>query len=239
MDSARAPLSVVCWYWGARYSEAHVHRLAAAVHRHLHVPFRFYCIADRPLPGIEVIPMWDPRPRPDVNFRRLQMFSEEVAGLLGPRILQLDIDQVILDDLTPLITAEPVRIYRSPSIGRAGVAYNPSMLLFDAPCRQLERLWPAFLRDPNRLVKQAQADGWRGTDQAVLSMWLHGQEGVATFEPSDGIYSMRDHFLGWVPSSRRAKFRAPPPGTRVVNFYGRMSVEDFTHIPWVAEAWRD
>lgn len=102
----RRPLAVVCVKWGKRYGPEYVNRLHAAVRRHLpneDAEASFVCFTDdgegldervavRTLPS--GLPLW---------WGKAYLFSEE-AGLDGNRCLFLDLDQVIVASLAPLLT---------------------------------------------------------------------------------------------------------------------------------------
>ncbi len=80
------------------------------VKRHYKKPHRFVCITDDP-EGIngETFPIWDdladvrnPLERWVSCYRRLKIFSKEMLPIFGPRIVVLDIDTIIVDDVTPI-----------------------------------------------------------------------------------------------------------------------------------------
>lgn len=115
---------IVCWLWkGWRdiYSAKHVNRLAAQLDQRMRSEYRLICITDDPK-GIEceTFPLWtmppariprahtrtfgDP-PIPDC-YTRLRMFDPRIGRWFGERVLSMDLDCVILDDLTPLFREE-------------------------------------------------------------------------------------------------------------------------------------
>ncbi len=91
------------------YSEVgatHVNTMFHMVKRHLHIPHRFICITDDTKGlnrRIEAIPLWEDLKELGGCYRRLKLFSKEMKSLIGERIIQCDIDTVIVDDITPLI----------------------------------------------------------------------------------------------------------------------------------------
>src|SRR5690554_2157344 len=113
-------LTVVSWKWNgwrSIYQPHHVRALKRMVAKHLHIPHRFVCVTDDPreLSGIETIRLWsDPvvsvQTRYPNCYRRLKMFSNYAKTLLGEQILSVDLDCVILDDITPLITDDDLKI---------------------------------------------------------------------------------------------------------------------------------
>lgn len=244
-------LSVVTWKWsapapangrpgdrlGTRYTAEHVNRLAAMVGRHLPEPHQFVCIADdaRGLAGgIRYMPGWSGDDHLYRHTRRLRTFSAEMAELLGPRILMLDLDTVILGDLTPLVeVTAPLALWRCPSLRTAsGLVYNPSVALFDAG--YLDPMWRAFATDPDGTVARARKNGWRNSDQAVINDWIteHALP-VHAWTDADGLYSFRDAARHWP---------CAPPDARLVGFYDPRYDPSMTELhaehPWIAEHWR-
>jgi len=169
------PLSVVCWRWGTRYSVNFVNRLAAMLSRHLHLPYRFFCITDDPAgldPGISPIAIW---PANGLGrARRLRIFDPSLRELFGSRILQLDIDCILTADVTALVDRpEPLVMCRTPPehkhVIREGKPalkpnpdngegpYNTSMLLMDTGV--LPDVWADYLHHPHALETQATKAG--------------------------------------------------------------------------------
>ncbi len=246
-------LSVVCWKWkGAgnsprkpstydrlipsRYTATHVNRLRSMVARHLHVPHRFVCITDDPTGldrGIEHYRCRYGDERLYRQTRRLWMFSKEAQEWLGDRALNLDLDTVIMDDITPLVAhSEPLVIWscRSSSGGYDRVL-NPSFVLFDVGA--LDAMWQAFADDPDGMLRAAH-QGWKTSDQAVLNYWIVTREiPVHTLAEADGLYSFRDDIL---PTGHL------PDGASLIGFYDPRydpSLPDLqARHPWIAEHWR-
>lgn len=236
-------LTVLAWKWQtggtAVYTADHVNRLRAMVARHLALPHQFTCLTDDPAgldAGIAVVPMFPGAARYVRNLRRLRMFAGD--GLVpGERILNLDLDTVILDDLTPLVAAlaaAPVAVWWSPAKrSPVGRACNPSFVLFAREA--LVEPWREFAANPERIFAQAGAEWHPGTsDQCVLSWWLHTRRYVDCVRVSEGegLYSFRDHVAprGQVPAD-----------ARLVGFYDRYDPSDpqlqAAH-PWIREHWR-
>jgi len=234
-------ISIVCFYWGTRFAPEYVNRLMSGVRRNLQLEHRFFCITNQPEgfdPEVHVLPLWNWGARTRRCFRRLKLLSEEMRPLLGDRILLLDLDTVILDSLDPLLdVSDPVVVYRCPSTARRGYALNPSFLLFDTGA--LEHLWQIARKQGTRTMKLANAAGWSGSDQALISYLCDGQ--VRTYGADDGILSMRDDIL------RDGRSVA---GARMVSFYGgrkgikqgRSFLPHFPSMqqrfPWIQEHWR-
>lgn len=143
------------------------------VGRHYKAPHRVLCITDDP-DGVEceTAPLWDdhatvPNPtgggRPSC-YRRLKLFSPDMKPLLGDRFVMMDLDCVIVDDLSPLVDRpEDLVLYRSPTNG-----YNGGMFMHRTGTMPF--LWDEF--DPVQTPKLTTKAGFRGSDQAWYSMRL-------------------------------------------------------------------
>lgn len=230
-------LSIVAFKWTpapnyrSAYSAETVNVLASMVRRHYHDPHEFVCITDdaRGLDArIRVIPLWNdfaelPPPQGRKNpscYRRLKLFAPEMAALVGPRFVAIDLDSVLTGDVTPLWN-------RSEDFVMVGETnpktyYNGSMLLMTAGARA--QVWETF--DPRRSPLLAKLAGHYGSDQAWISYCLG--EGEATWTRKDGVYSYRNHLTG---------DRALPPDARVVLFHGRVDPwhPAAAQLPWIQE----
>lgn len=198
-------LTVICWKWaGWRnvYRAEHVNVLQRMLATHLRMPHRLVCVTDDPA-GIEceTVPLWS---EPNVQragpncYRRLRLFSQDAAQTFGERVLSIDLDCVILDDITPLITDEDFRIVRGRS-----ARYNGSMWLHLCGTRTF--LWDEF----DAKTSPKAASRYVGSDQAWISHRC-GEE--AAWDKADGVY----HYT-------LLDKRAPlPSNARIVFFAGAM-----------------
>lgn len=206
--------------------------------RHLHLEHRLVCVTDDPAginPGIKCEPITEFTDTPRCR-RRMKQYDGEFASRLGPRILSLDLDVVILDDLTPIVDRpEAVCCWR---VGYAGV-YSGSFVLYDAYA--LDRLYRTFADSPEGFPRTVQPRGVP-SDQAMLNYWL------AKMRPrSLGVWTELDGFVTWFGKGyeklehhgmgpRRA---TPPPGARIVVLGSAdKHVLDAGAFPFVREHWR-
>jgi len=179
----------VTWKWKATigpqlFSAVHVNALRAALEDKLKLDFQMYCVTDDPngLDGdICAIPMptlyaHTPRCR-----RRMQQFDRDFSSIFGSRMLSIDLDTVIVDDITAMMSrTEPIVCCR---IEYANV-YSGSLILMDTGA--LDGLWQRFHRDPAGYPKLAWPRG-TGSDQAMLNHYLADQPPVASWGAADGI----------------------------------------------------
>jgi len=226
-------ITVVTYLWPGkrgRYQPAHVQQLAKSVARWLTVPHRLVCVSDRVVPGVTTVP--NPAPQYAGRcYRRLWLFSE-AACTLGDRILHLDLDLVVCGSLDRLVAREAdLAIYRAGSVAARGYSLNPSVLWLRTGT-QVD-IWKAYTSNPIRLARTANADGWWGSDQAVIS-YLRRDAAVSTFGDADGVVSYR--------RIRHEHLEAPPEGTCIVSFHGKHTPFErpvqMAH-PWIARAWQE
>jgi hypothetical protein len=207
------------------FEGVHVNTLASMVRRHYAKPHRFLCITDDPTgidEKIETMPLWKdhsklPSPhslRFPSCYRRLKIFSAEAKELIGERIIQLDLDTVITDDVSPLFDREEDFIAWGDT-NRAG-GYNGSLLILRAGTRT--KVWDTF--HPIQSPQISTRAGAIGSDQGWISVCL-GKDAEAKFTEKDGVYSYRNYI-----EPRKGRL---PGNARMVMFHGRVD-------PWSKEA---
>lgn len=235
-------LSVVTYKWtppsGYRstFGPDSVNVLRRMVARHYPHPHQFFCFTDDSA-GIDgevnVQPLWNdhahvPSPHGGRNpscYRRLKAFAPEFAELVGPRFVSLDLDCVILNDLSPLWNRAEDFVMWGDTNPMPGSHYNGSMLLMTAGSRA--SVWERF--DPRTSPKQSLQAGCWGSDQGWISYCLG--PGEAKWTRADGVYSFRNDLKqGKLP---------PPPNARVVMFHGRHDPwgREASQLDWVKEHW--
>lgn len=217
-------LNVAC-VWvrpSTKFAPDHVFRLRAMVFRHLPIPHRFVCFTDRPgeLPGIETR---------DVShlgldgwFTKMALFSPEFRG--PGRTIYLDLDTVVVGDLSPLARVDaPFGI--CGNFTRAGgnrtwpCRYGSCAMTFGEGFG--DRVWRDFQADRESLMARFQTYG----DQRV----------VEELVPDAAILQERlppGFFLHY-----RNLSRSRPAAARVVVFGGR-NTPDNCEIDWLREEWR-
>lgn len=199
---------------------------------------RLTCVTDDPegIDGdIRCLPLWDdfadvPSPHGGLNpscYRRLKLWSDEAADLIGERILSIDLDVVIAGDLTGIVERpEPFVLwgdYVNPH-----THYNGSMQLIRAGCR------PEIYRDfePRRSPQMTRAAGFHGSDQAWLSLKFGATAPRWTI--LDGVASFRVHCAKFIGHRL-------PNTAKVIFFHGKRDPWDAEvqkQYEWVSEHWR-
>lgn len=230
-------LSIVTFKWTpapnyrSAYSAENVNVLASMVRRHYHDPHEFVCITDDPRgldARIRVVPIWNdfaqlPPPQGSKNpscYRRLKLFAPEMATVIAPRFVALDLDCVLTNDVTALWNRPEAFVMAGDTNPKT--YYNGSMLLLTAGARR--QVWDTF--DPRRSPLLAKMAGHYGSDQAWISYCLG--EGEATWTRKDGVYCYRNHLVG---------ARDLPANARIVLFNGKIDPwhPQASQLPWIQE----
>lgn len=230
-------ITVVCWKWRGRpgyhthYTAGHVNRLRSMVSRHLHVPHEFVCVTDDAegiAPSIRTVQIPDKigfatHPNRPNCYRRLRAFATDAADWLGRRILSIDLDAVILKDITPLATRTEDFVILDDAAANQ-TPYNGSLWLLKAGSRT--QVWNTF--DPERSPRITQRAGIIGSDQAWIAHVLGN--GEARFTTADGVLAYGRHVL-------KKHGGVPPETARIVFFWGPHDPSRASQ-PWVKENWR-
>ena len=223
------PVTFVTWKWRGndpqrQFLSEHVNVLAAMLQRHYHAPYQLACLTDDPVGldgSIEVYALPETKgdrlgpPRQGGSklfpscYRRLWLFSEE-ARELGVRLVLLDIDCIILEDITALIQGKTAGF-----VGWCDVSFGWSKIaggFWALTAGSHVEVWERF--DPRISPALAEEAGHQGSDQAWLSYMLHPPKQVWTSK--DGVIK-----INWLQKSGRH----PPEGIKIVFTIG-------TAPPW-------
>jgi hypothetical protein len=235
--------------WGTKYGPEYVNRLYAMVRRHLRGEFNFVCLTDRsegiraevrclPIPSLEL-----PAGIPERGWTKLTTFSPELVelhGLTGTALF-LDLDVVIVDDITPFFEVpgefliihdwkRPWRVTGNSSVYRFELGAHDDVLA-------KFRVEHAAIREQFR------------NEQAYLSDVLHKQ-GKLSYWDDAWCASYKYHCIPrWPTNYLRAPF--VPAGARILIFHGVMNPPDalagrsngnWRHARpahWIAEHWHE
>jgi uncharacterized protein YbdZ (MbtH family) len=228
-------LSVLCWSWAGKFEPVYINRLRAALAIHLHLDHEVVCVTDNP-DGIDsdirTLPITELTDTPRCR-RRMKQYDPDFARDIGDRILSIDLDVVIVDDLTPIVDRpEPIVCWK---VGYASV-YSGSFVLYDSDA--LHGLWERFKADPDGYPKTAWPTGV-GSDQAMLNHYLKSQRPIPHWTERDGFvtyfgagYERKAHH-GMGPTQP-----ALPAGARIVVLGSAdKAVMDEGAYPWVRQHW--
>lgn len=235
---APVTLSLILWKWHsahyrAKFTGDHVNAVARMARRNYRGELRVICVTDDATgidPDVEVLPDWRdwaaiPSPHgkgAPACYRRLRGFHPDIAQHFGPRFVSLDLDVVIVGDMTPVWD-------RDDDFVGLRDAYHPrqlngSMWLLRSGSRP--DVWTDFAAAKAR--RAAALAGYRGSDQAWMTYKLLAEP---TWEKGAGIYSYRRNIL--------ADGNRLPPDARMVTFHGQTKPWDANAqaIEWVREHW--
>lgn len=246
-------LTVVAWSWGGKFEPVYVSRLQAALRRHLHLEHELVLVKDEVSeapPGVLVHPMSTPpagSPFAVRCRRRMKMFSQAFAdglrachGIEATRILAIDLDVVIVDDITPIVRrTEPIVGWKVRHTGTTHErrVISGSFLLFDAGA--LHGAWEQFRDNPEAWPAQL---GGNASDQAMVNDWLRtSQTSYAYWTEADGFvtyfgkgYERLEH-LGVGPNQQEL-----PPGARIVVLGSAdKDAMDTGAYEWIRRNWVD
>jgi len=235
--------SVVTWKWEpmrryrATFTAEHVNTLAAMVRRSYPRKVNVICVTDQ-ADGIdrsvEVIPDFRdfvevPSPHGGKNpscYRRLRMFHPEIASVFGKRFVSIDLDMVLIGDVSSVWDRPEDFVAFGDTNPQPGSHYNGSMMLLTAGSRP--QVWNTF--DPQTSPEQSRRAGSWGSDQGFISYTLGG--GEAKWGKKDGVYSYRNH-LASDPYTL-------PDNAKVVSFHGALNPwsPEVQHLSWVAQHYK-
>lgn len=222
-------LAVVCCLWGERYGEGHVRALKSMAAAFIRVPHRFVCLTDRErIEGIETRPLRRLTGERGgmANFSKLAAFDGEFQRSIGERIVFLDLDTVLLDDISGIVMGCGEFAIMEGTMARDGARlcpYNSSMWVCDAGAR--ERFLTSF--DPERMpeldtIRMETGRVAVGSDQA----W------IALVSPNERTIGEAEGLHQFCASREPERFGA----ARAVFFAGTVQPWDFA-AGWLAEAY--
>ena len=236
-------ISIVTWLWEApvgyrsKFTTEHVNVLFRMVDRHYRKPHRNIVVTDITQGldrSIEVVRGWNDyagvaNPNGMHNpscYRRLRAFAPDAGAVLGDRVVSMDLDTVIVGDITPIVERREDFIIWGESDFPRKQWYNGSLWNLKTGTRT--KVWEQF--NPRFSPRHAAMAGHRGSDQGWLSCVLG--PGEKTYSKADGVYSFRKDIA---PSDG-----ALPADARLVAFHGHTDPWSYRaqHYDWVRAAWR-
>lgn len=235
--------SIITWLWKSEitdprfvrnYQPRHVNMLAKACKLHCTMPHRFICITDETKgfsDDVEVLPTpsaakklakyrtAEQNERFPSSYPRLWAFSSE-AMCLGDRVLNLDVDCMVVGDLKPLFDNVHDFVGWRPNKcwgNETRIGGGTWLLRTGTHVHVFENF------SMEEAIK-ARKLGWRGSDQAWLSYCL--SETCEVWPKDSGIYHKQDGSHAW------AKV---PSDARIIHFNGTGDYWDMDHLPWIRE----
>lgn len=193
-------LKVWCVCVGDKYPNSYVHRLQAMVAANLTIGYRFYCLTNRKIEGVDCV-------RPYHNWpgwwSKLELFDIET----GPA-LYFDLDVVIVNNVDTLICREGISLPKNWAQSGYGGCQS-SVMAWSGDYRFMATTFkPQFLTEP-----QNGNYGYYGTkklwgDQEYITDLL-GEPGGENIAAMNNIFSYKYHCKNGLPK-----------GAKVVCFHG-------------------
>jgi hypothetical protein len=200
---------------GKDYGPLYVARLFRAIER-WHPGAEFVCLSDIEIPRVSLYPLVRSLPG---WWSKMEMYGHP-ALMDGALNIYLDLDTVILGDLTPLTRytgdlAVLADLYRPERMIGTGVVLWRGTAMLPA--------WEAFILDPDEIMRQ----------HAVRMDYFL----APFFGECDRVQAL---WPGAVVSYKRHCRRqgGPPEGARIMNFHGKPRPRDLPADDWAAVAWR-
>lgn len=232
------PLKIVTWFWNNpaaknrpffEWTPEHVHRLAAGFKKHLNMPHEFMVVTDQPekldASKVTVVPLWDDLRDWQRCFTRLKAFCTSMQETLGDRFVSIDLDTLIVDDVTPIFDRpEPFVGYRD---SKNPLVYSGALWMKDWDAEN--RVWETI-----KLVRAMDFSKAKyvGSDQCWMTTVI-GEGTHPRWSWEDGIYDF------W----NIEELPALPENSRIIFFNGMrrdMSIKAFQdRYPWINEHWKD
>lgn len=235
-------INIVCWLWkpfnGAIhhrknifFTGEHVNRLNDMLKRNISLPYKLHCITDNPddiHSDVNLIPLWSDNRDLGGCFVRLKSFSPMMETLIGEDFFSIDIDTVIVKDITNLLElTRKTCEFKIWSDTHYKTPYNGSFFYMKSGARK--QVWEKFnpLTSPEERLKH----GYVGTDQAWIACCLGENE--ATWDRTDGVYSYRVHM------KQEGRFDLNG-NEKIIFFHGsedpsKRSTQ--SKSPWIADYW--
>lgn len=195
---------------GGCYDAAWVRRLHRQVKEHLEAPHDFVCLADGDyghLPHMSAVPLEHDWPG---WWAKMELFR---PGLFEGRVLYLDLDTLIVGDITSLVSYDgafaTLRDFGDPRISASGVM-----------------AWDGRQPPP---IYEAMPDGGPPRRNARADLWWNKQ----VWTPDH----LQDLYPGMFGSYKASGLEDGPGGFSVVCFHGTPKMHELPGT-WVERAWR-
>lgn len=195
------------------YGVEYVTHLRAMVRRHLTRRHRFVCLTDRPeeLPELETVHI-PHDPKLPGWWAKAELFTRD----LGPRVLYLDLDTLVVNDLSPLVDF-PAPFALLPDAGAFKSKTHRTIKRFNSSVMVWDQGVPPVIQDVPRW-----AASYHG-DQDVLALLAPWAQTMP---------------LDWFPRLSQLDGEPPNADAKVVLCKVPKNARAAQLYPWVDEIWR-
>lgn len=228
-------LTFVCWKWApnpfhqskkeSRFSSHHVNILYAMLQCHVKLPFKLICATDDPEgidSAVEIVPLWDDYRSMGGCFTRLVTFKDDFR-LFGDRFISIDLDCVILKDITDLFRRRDDFVIWKLVKGVGSAYYCGSLWMLTAGTRSI--VYDSF--HPENFVRNTKDRYPGGTDQKHITNTLY---------PTQAVWDRRHGIYNFVTDIRNSG-GVLPLNAKIIFFNGKFMPEDLMtseKYPWIA-----
>jgi hypothetical protein len=241
-------LAVTTYYWkdperqkgrDYEFTHEHVRILKRMVERNLSVPHKFLCVTDDDMEGIDTVPLvWD-KHVPGTCFIRLQQRHPDYGNMVGAdRVLNLDIDVVVVGNLDSLVTRpEPNLWFRNPNFPKPRRAPYQTSIQILTPGTHTE-LYTEFdpVRSPSLATRR-----FGGAEQAWVSEILPWNLPAPHLNNFDAFLDAQDGLYGAMRLKGAGVSDTLPENAKIVTFPGNRMPDDedlMEAMPWIREHYK-
>ena len=223
------------------YTDKHVRIHKAMLERNLTIPFRYVCVTDEPVDGIECITLWDKCRHLGGCYNRLYTFSKDMKQVLGERFACIDLDVVILKNCDHIFDRpEPFicNSYKpSPDNPNPRDQYcNGGMYMMDAGVH--DDLWTTFENDFDKQIDEidkCRADNiCIGSDQEWIRIHLCGKKKIEKGHKPFPLWTNDDGVYEW----NQVRRNGLQDNACMVMFAGARD-PSISRGDWVKEHWHE
>ena len=225
--------NVVCIKWGNVYTPDYVNRLYNMIERNTTEPFKFYCFTDddsglkdeviqKPLPIMNV----KPEENKFAYRKEAGLCADNLGGLNGQRVLYLDLDVVIVDNIDCFFTYPEDKEFLIINDWNTKGNHVGQASCYSWVVGQLGFIKEYFERYPKEVV-----DKYYTASQEFLSANVIGRFGSLNFWPESWCRSFRFHCLPIGPLRHFFTARIPK-GAKILVFHGSPNPHEAVQGVW-------
>lgn len=214
---------IICMKWGTLFAADYVNVLHSACRRHLKGPFRFLCMTDDATglaEGIEALAIPEIGCTPEMwrhgAWPKLSIFAPEIGGATSGRVLFIDLDTVVCNDLEPFFThpAPFIGIDTSDNWrprgtpGGHGALLGTGVFAFDLGSQV--QILQRFQADPLAAFREAD----------IEQVWVQEHVKSLDYWPQDWVISFKRWLRQPIGLDLFRPPKGPPPEAKMIAFHG-------------------
>ena len=211
------------------YNSSWVQKLQNGVARNLTVPFKFICLSDMEIPGVNVVPLENNWP---IYWSKLEIFR---PGLYSGPTVYLDIDSMITGNID--------FFYHDKHDGVVMLTdwhpgfKNSSVMWWDSSNEKYHELYAIMKKNPmSHMVKHRYKGIGNYGDQEFVAVHLE-KLGISTYEWQK--IKPNNWFLPFSAEGRANPIIANPPNdVKICYCLGSPKFDAFMNVPFVMQNWR-